>query len=106
MRAPRRVAVSNVAIYLWVGAGVLIGVVGVLAVGVAAYSSETAGVEASLIAAVPVGFGVGGAVGAWMSRHVYKQTQPQARHAPIGCACAGAVLLLGLVMAFLQEAGF
>jgi len=71
------------------------------AVGIAAYDSETAGVQATQIMAIPFGFVWGGALAAAIIQLFWKKASTAVRAAgPIGCGCLGAIVIVGLVVVF------
>jgi hypothetical protein len=78
--------------------GTLIAAAGV---GIAAYNSESAGVQATQIAAIPFGFVWGGALAAAIIQLFWKKASTAVRVAgPIGCGCLGAIVFVGLVVVF------
>jgi hypothetical protein len=79
--------------------GVLATLVGGVVIGVAAASSESAGVSASYLVTGPVAFFWGAGIGALLGRYALKSQPGVGKVAPWGCGCGcGLILGLGLIV--------
>ncbi len=83
----------------WLALGLLFLCGGGASVAIAAYGSETAGVQAATFAAGPMGFGAAGALGALVTHFVAKGAGAR-MVAPAGCGCLGALAALAATLVF------
>lgn len=77
----------------WTLVAVLVSLVAAVAVGASAYNSESAGVTATSLAVLPVGFAVSGAIGAVVAHFVFRKPSVGRAAVPLGCGCVGALTL-------------
>jgi hypothetical protein len=71
-----------------------------LVVGVAGMRSESGGVEAALLAAAPLGFLLGGALGSVPVHLLVRGSTAGRLLAPVGCGCLAGAATLALVFVF------
>lgn len=85
---------------IWGGLAVVVTFLSVAVVGAAAFSSESAGTAAAMVAAFPVGACWSGLVAA-VAVHLLKKDAPVLRlGAPVGCAVLGGGALAATVLLF------
>ncbi len=77
----------------WTILAVGVSLIAAVAVGASAYNSESAGVTATSLAALPVGFAVSGAIGAVVAHFVFRRPSVGRTAVPLGCGCLGALTL-------------
>ncbi len=86
---------------VWLGVTLLITLICGVVVGGMASTSETKGVEAAQLAALPFGFVWGGMLSAVIVQLAWKRATPAVRIAgPLGCGCLGAIVMIGLIIVF------
>ena len=85
---------------VWWAVAMVAGVCLFLWVGVAGMGSESAGVQAAMIASLPVGFLLGGAVASIPVHLLVRGSTAGRLLAPAGCGCLSAGLVASLVMFF------
>lgn len=77
----------------WTAFALVVSVVAVGVVGFSAADSESAGVTATSLAALPVGFAVSGAIGAVVAHFLFRRSSVGRAATPLGCGCLGALAL-------------
>ncbi len=87
---------------VWLFIALLGTLAGVVAIGMSGYQSESLGVTATYVMALPLGLVWTGAFVAVVVYFVTNQNHNKALHigAPVGCGCLGALLLPVLVWVF------
>lgn len=85
---------------LWGVAAVLVTLISAAGVGLAASDSESAGVMATTIAALPFGFVWAGTLGALIMQFAAKDSKPLRYGVPVGCGCLGGLFLLTMIFLF------
>ena len=92
-------APSWIAPIVWIGVALLVTCFGIAGVGLAIADSESAGMTATMLAAFPLTFVWGGAIGALITQLAWRKTSSGIRiGAPFGCGCLGG--LAGGALAF------
>lgn len=87
-------------LFAWSLAAVVVTFASLASVGIAAYGSESAGVVAASIAALPFGFVWTGFFGAVVGRYLFTDNVAARRFAPLGCGCGGGLLFSFVVFFF------
>ncbi len=87
-------------LFAWSLAAVVVTFASFASVGIAAYGSESAGVVAASIAALPLGFVWTGFFGAVVGRYLFTDNVAARRFAPLGFGCGGGLLFSFLVFIF------
>jgi hypothetical protein len=86
---------------IWLTLAAVVTLITLAYVGFAAYNSESAGVTAAEIMALPFGFAWSGALAAVIIRLGFKKAGTGLRvGGPMGCGCLGGIVLLLLVLLF------
>jgi len=86
---------------LWLGLTSVATLISLAYVAFAACNSESAGIRAAGIVALPLGMFWGGMLAAIIVQFAWKKASSGVRIAgPIGCGCLGGIILLVLVLLF------
>ncbi|MFH1437475.1 MAG: hypothetical protein ABIJ56_17345 [Pseudomonadota bacterium] len=88
---------------IWAGIAAVVTLIALVLVAIMASGSETAGVNATTLASLPVGVVWGGSLASVIIHLAFKKASSKVRiGAPIGCGCLGGIFLLALVFIFFQ----
>ena len=86
---------------IWLGVAALVTLAMVAYVGMMAWGSESAGVQATYRAALPLGTVWAGSITALAVHLFYKKGSRGVRvGVPLGCGCLGGLILFGMIMVF------
>jgi hypothetical protein len=86
---------------LWAGFAALVTLAAIAFVGIAAAGSESRGVRAAYLAALPLGLAWGGLIASLVMHLAFKKAGTGARiGGSLGCGCLGGIILLALALFF------